>query len=56
MTNCDETVSFEEVKSWLRAAVGTSMNVHIVNQTGTIAFLDGSHDRARTRIGRHAAG
>lgn len=41
MTNFDDTLSFEEVKSWLRAAVGGSVSVHIVNQTGTIAFLDG---------------
>ena len=40
---CD-TLSFEEVKTWFREAVGDAVSIHVGNGPGTIAFLDGPID------------
>jgi hypothetical protein len=39
-----ETLTFDEVKAWLRAAVHDSVSVQITSRAGTIAFLDGPID------------
>jgi hypothetical protein len=36
-----ETLTFDEVKTWLRSAVNDSVSVQITSRAETIAFLDG---------------
>ena len=39
-----ETLTFDEVKALLRAAVDESVSVQITSPAGTVAFVDGSID------------
>jgi len=39
-----ETLGFEEMEMWFRAAVGGCVSIHVASPSGSVAFLDGPID------------